>query len=1219
MVRLRDQGVRIECESASGSRTSWVESMDSGMDDEREDFEASDRFKGRRVGWVFKRGSVDGVMRTGYFRDVERCPPSPVRRRSRLKKVRWLMRLRGSSEPERPSTPERRSSSTQSDEILSDVRWRYLADITIVRGSNLLGKIPIIKTSNPYVVVCHNGVEVGRTRTVLQTCDPVWEYTVQDVIVAEGSTVQLCVECAWPSQIVMQKFEPDKPRAPRSSMGTVTLRVMCEEEPDHGLAKLNHAKTGVPHVFNVKGGGGTLEVRLELRHRNMLPSAMWPASSPLPPRETLQRRGMTPSVAVRAIDLAVCQGMSHIASQMRPIVRVMEQTGTDFESEELAKAFSVLSEIGVKYVDPSFPPFPGKWRRLREIYPTYIVFGQRQIKPYHARQGDLEDCWLMCAVAGLAHQQTRLIRKLFLFPKTSFPIQAERQSADASLFRLRLYHGGQPRVVTVDDFVPCHEYTGEPLYASCDTKEATAVVWPMLLEKAWAKLCGAYGRLESGFAHDALIDLTGAPAIRYKLKEDKIHRLIVAREMFSFMHDAYGNTLIMSAGTHGDGPLVNELAQVGLFARHAYSILAVVSWPPTRPHGEPADGLVLLRDPTGRKISCSGSSRQGHQRDWSADDPRWKDPEVIRHFKEEWARGFEDDVPFEAPPKEGTVWLPFDTFATYFESLSLCLPRVPPGRRGTMPRKQDDAMLVVENWLERRLRTSFEFGGHYNSNRQRGTNSDSGYAQLYKLTLERESLAFVMAHQPDRRVEGRGDQYADLALTILREETPSARPRPLTLSGAPIAEQQQQQAVQNNFTLFASVSPSVQRQIICPPIVPGDLSERLWPAGNYIVVVWSAACLGLREPVDKKGAWPTNDDAPRRLRNAVSEIFDRFDREHTGALDVDAIAELTTQCPEILLDGGPAANMGRDSFRAANTRFTESEFRRWLLGRSDAHRLLLRFGYEPGQSPQHAPILTTRLPVVVSVHAEPESNARLVEVSPHEYPDGLVEWAQTESIIENGDATPLSVGVGETKLVDIYKSPSPGDCGVSIVAVNTTILHVKITFEIDGAPRTNCEARSERQGVNPLAVSRTLAPFQAKVVLHVAPRDTTRQWKCDYKQMPSCSVVPVPLGDFPGVIPDQPWRSVILSENHGAFFWRLYASKPDAEKEWASLSNFVAAVLFFERPNSPGEFKARKEYGPPQAIRKIKDHMTRSLTDYFAGVTSTRGGGGMQPPRRSSW
>jgi len=40
-------------------------------------------------------------------------------------------------------------------------------------------------------------------------------------------------------------------------------------------------------------------------------------------------------------------------------------------------------------------------------------------------------------------------------------------------------------------------------------------IWPILLEKAWAKLHGSYKRIEGGLPGNALFALTGKPASRH--------------------------------------------------------------------------------------------------------------------------------------------------------------------------------------------------------------------------------------------------------------------------------------------------------------------------------------------------------------------------------------------------------------------------------------------------------------------------------------------------------------------------------------------------------------------------------------------------------------------------------------------------------------------------------------------------------------------------------
>jgi len=46
-----------------------------------------------------------------------------------------------------------------------------------------------------------------------------------------------------------------------------------------------------------------------------------------------------------------------------------------------------------------------------------------------------------------------------------------------------------------------------------------AEIWPILIEKCWAKLNQDYCSIDGGFAIDALHDLCGAPVIHYRIAE----------------------------------------------------------------------------------------------------------------------------------------------------------------------------------------------------------------------------------------------------------------------------------------------------------------------------------------------------------------------------------------------------------------------------------------------------------------------------------------------------------------------------------------------------------------------------------------------------------------------------------------------------------------------------------------------------------------------------
>lgn len=48
----------------------------------------------------------------------------------------------------------------------------------------------------------------------------------------------------------------------------------------------------------------------------------------------------------------------------------------------------------------------------------------------------------------------------------------------------------------VDDWFPVYEQNNQPVFA----KPLENEVWPMVIEKVWAKLSGAYSRISSTFA-----------------------------------------------------------------------------------------------------------------------------------------------------------------------------------------------------------------------------------------------------------------------------------------------------------------------------------------------------------------------------------------------------------------------------------------------------------------------------------------------------------------------------------------------------------------------------------------------------------------------------------------------------------------------------------------------------------------------------------------------
>ena len=123
--------------------------------------------------------------------------------------------------------------------------------------------------------------------------------------------------------------------------------------------------------------------------------------------------------------------------------------------------------------------------------------GGPAVSPMDIMQGALGDCWFLSALSCLA-ERPELIRDLFV-------------TGDAELAQgyvgVQMMVDGCPREVVVDTLFPVYEATGQPCYAKAKGDE----LWVMVLEKAYAKVMGQYGRMNGGEPGDALADLTGAP------------------------------------------------------------------------------------------------------------------------------------------------------------------------------------------------------------------------------------------------------------------------------------------------------------------------------------------------------------------------------------------------------------------------------------------------------------------------------------------------------------------------------------------------------------------------------------------------------------------------------------------------------------------------------------------------------------------------------------
>lgn len=124
------------------------------------------------------------------------------------------------------------------------------------------------------------------------------------------------------------------------------------------------------------------------------------------------------------------------------------------------------------------------WARLPKLVWTQASLF-KHIRPSDVVQGYLGNCYFLAACATVA-AHPHAVKHLF----------SSEDLSKHGKYGVRLYHPGQKKFVWIqlDDQVPTAE--GYPAYGQCSADDE---IWPALLEKAFAKLCGTYVAVEAGY------------------------------------------------------------------------------------------------------------------------------------------------------------------------------------------------------------------------------------------------------------------------------------------------------------------------------------------------------------------------------------------------------------------------------------------------------------------------------------------------------------------------------------------------------------------------------------------------------------------------------------------------------------------------------------------------------------------------------------------------
>lgn len=310
---------------------------------------------------------------------------------------------------------------------------------------------------------------------------------------------------------------------------------------------------------------------------------------------------------------------------MDKVVKLFDQDFDQIKKECL--------ESGFLFQDSKFPNFSKKYPECEIKRPGELCddphFFLNKISRLDVQQGALGDCWMISAIANLT-QHPKLFERVV-------PLDQHYGSDYAGIFRFRFWQYGKWVEVVVDDQLLVEK--GELKFAR-STKEGE--FWIPLLEKAYAKLYGAYDKLDGGDPGIAMEDFTGGVAEQFKLDKPPT-------SLFDIMNKAHVRGSLIASCIYGDGR--EAITRMGLVKGHAYSITKVHyvehSSLPERAK------LIRVKNPWSNEIEWKGA--------WSDGSKEWTS--IPKEERQELGLVFDND---------GEFWICYEDFQRNFSTADIC-------------------------------------------------------------------------------------------------------------------------------------------------------------------------------------------------------------------------------------------------------------------------------------------------------------------------------------------------------------------------------------------------------------------------------------------------------------------------------------------------------------------------------------------------------------------
>jgi len=216
-------------------------------------------------------------------------------------------------------------------------------------------------------------------------------------------------------------------------------------------------------------------------------------------------------------------------------------------------------------------------------------------------QGDIGDCYFLSIMSALAENPQR-IKNLMMTSTLN----------NQGVYEIKLFIHGEPVKILVDDYVVVKEVNGEKKLAFTRINENSRNIWPILMEKVWAKLNISYENIIAGTCAEAFQILTPSP---FNTLFHNIHQECLFEDIAEA--NDKGFIICCDATLPGNNKGINTLTDIGLITNHAYTVLETYKLADIK--GTPIK-LLKIRNPWG------SNEWEG---DWSDTSHKWT-PEISK-------------------------------------------------------------------------------------------------------------------------------------------------------------------------------------------------------------------------------------------------------------------------------------------------------------------------------------------------------------------------------------------------------------------------------------------------------------------------------------------------------------------------------------------------------------------------------------------------------------